>query len=88
MSKNLRRDACEKFISKWPNASYGPAHIVVDDGNTDNEYIQFALQQIDTYCDRDYSNQHPSDELVATRMLLNHLLDLPEDGFDEEEEIP
>lgn len=33
----------DAFVNKWPNAAYGPAHIVLDDLNLEPEHIRYCL---------------------------------------------
>lgn len=72
-------DRIEAFLEEWPDAAYGPGHIVLDDCNLGDGHIQFCLDKLDTYRARDYSTEHTAEELAATREFLEWLLTIPED---------
>jgi hypothetical protein len=81
--------AIEEFLERWPNAEWGPAHVVLSDWNLDDEFIESSLRRIasalgesDPVDGEDvehYRENHPQNELLATRYLLNGLLAIPED---------
>jgi hypothetical protein len=81
--------AIEVFVAEWPNAEWGPGHIVLSDWNTDDDCIQSSLRRIastlgesDPVDGEDVEScreNHPRDELLATREFLQKLLETPED---------
>ena len=72
-------DKLEAFTEKWPDSSYGPGHIVLDDCNLCDGHIQFCLDKLDAYDPSDYSCEHTEGELAATRTFLVELLSISED---------
>jgi hypothetical protein len=79
-------DACEEFIEKWPESPYGPAHIVIDDNNAEDENIQWCLDHweeteasIREACDEsaDDPTLDRSLEVAATKAFLKELLTWP-----------
>lgn len=66
-------DKISAFLGVWPNAEFGPAHIVLGDDNIEDENIQWCLDNWETY-----KRDHPEDELNATRVFLHELLQIPE----------
>ena len=68
----------DEFNEQWFNAAFGPAHIVVDDYNVLDGNIRFCLDKLDNYDPEDYAQEHPPEELKATRELLEWLLTIPE----------
>ena len=72
-------DKIEAFVEEWPDSSYGPGHIVLDDDNVLDGNIQFCLDKLDAYDPKDYSCEHTVEELAATRVFLLELMAIPED---------
>jgi hypothetical protein len=67
------------FVEKWPGSEFGPAHIVLDDCNILDGHIQFCLDKIDNYDPDDYLGGYSEEELLATRVFLVELMEIPED---------
>lgn len=64
-------DAIETFLERYPDAGFGPAHIVLSDCNVDNECIDRCLNE---------AYRTPiTDNLVATISFLRMLRTIPED---------
>ena len=63
--------AINDFCKAWPNAEYGPAHVVLSDYNLEDEFIESALAAL-----RDAPMAE--DERQATTKFLRALLLLPE----------
>ena len=63
-------DKIEAFLSTWPRAEFGPAHIVLSDCNTEAQSIQWCLEHWD-----EYKRDHAANELEATKAFLHELLD-------------
>ena len=68
----------DEFVGNWPEAAYGPAHIVVDDYNVGDEHVWFCLDRLESYDPKDYASEHTPEELAATKKLLEWLLTVPE----------
>lgn len=79
-------DAINEFLQKWPDADFGPAHVVVSDYNLENSNIDFAMRETS----REFVNvfygfpgntatYHSVMELMDTLGLLIELYDMPED---------
>lgn len=87
-------DAIEAFVLAYPQAEFGPAHIVLADDNVDNGNIQESLKFTHAVLSGDmtgcndwqqrliqsgaYIDNNP-DELAATCVFLEYLLTIPED---------
>jgi hypothetical protein len=66
----------DAFTEAFLNAAFGPAHIVLDDINVDDESIQFCLD----LCRRWIANKRGDKaEIEATIKFLEELLKVPED---------
>jgi hypothetical protein len=72
-------DACDAFVFKWPSAPFGPAHIVIDDQNADDESIQWCLDHWDEYAGDEDERARRADEYAATKAFLSDLLTWPTD---------
>lgn len=71
-------DACEALLLLHPSASSGPAHIVVEDNNVDDESIRWCLDHWDeSVADCDTPELRYL-EFRETRDLLLTLLSWPE----------
>lgn len=64
------------FIDKWPGSSYGPAHIVLDDDNLDDDDILFCIKNCQKWIKNNEGNK---EEIEATIIFLLELLRIPED---------
>ena len=83
-------ELCDLFTEEWPNAAYGPAHIVLDDYNLEPDDIAWCLtlttasltgdlwgldeDQIGLLYDLRFYENNPRAELVATKVFLTSLL--------------
>ncbi len=65
----------DRFLEEWPDAEYGPAHIVLSDCNLEDVHIDFCLAEFD----KDDEHIYWPGELEATRAFLSELRALPED---------
>lgn len=68
----------EEFLVEWPEAAYGPAHIVLDDYNIETENIQWCLDNWDSTAG--WRVEHADDELAATKAFLEEELNRREQG--------
>lgn len=80
----------DRFLEEWPNAEWGPSHVVLSDANVDDGPLDLALATLDSLID---GAQWPArnglspqfyadcdrDELIATRLFLREYRTLPED---------
>lgn len=77
------REKITKFLELWPDAEYGPAHVVLSDYNLEDYFVDASIQRI-------RNGDRSSDELSATLSFLLELRDIPEDKriaeFDDEED--
>lgn len=85
-------DAIEAFLRDWPDAEFGPAHIVLSDDNVEDGHIGWCLRLIDSTLSGTVDPSlvgdgddllglyvdTPRDELEATKHFLQSLLDIPE----------
>ena len=69
------------FLEEWPNAEYGPAHVVLSDFNTEQFDLTYCLGATETVCYLAKSGNlsleeygHSVEELQATSDLLHHML--------------
>jgi hypothetical protein len=74
----------DEFLTQWPDAEYGPAHVILSDYNLEDHWfsgimnqLEFAMQQIETG-ENKYPT-HSKEELFATLQFLRELLIIPED---------
>jgi hypothetical protein len=80
----------KEFLEKWPDAAYGPAHVVLADMNTEPELMRWCLHLTEgCLWMLDYGfvanskrlrrmTKHKREELVATRDVLRKMLGEPE----------
>jgi len=78
----------DKFLDKWPDAEYGPGHIVLSDDNVENACIDWCLSLLDslldrtpwpeTQLDRHIYDDCDREELAATREFLKAFRSVPE----------
>ena len=66
-------DKIETFLDKYPDAEFGPAHIVLSDCNLEDEYIKYCLKDIEKGM-----AVATTSELQATKIFLLELLAVPE----------
>ena len=79
-------DKIEAFCEKWPDAEFGPGHILFSDCNVDDDDIKSCLQRCDSARRQDaywiglpwYESQEEG-ELEATAAFLRELLEVPQD---------
>jgi hypothetical protein len=64
------RKKCESFLAKWPDAEFGPAHILVADGNYRRLDIAFCLEALER---GGQWNDHDPQEIAETRAFLQSL---------------
>lgn len=74
----------DRFLARWPNAEWGPAHIILSDYNLEDHWfegvmssLEFAMQQIEG--GENTEATHSVDELFATLQFLRELRMIPED---------
>lgn len=81
MTDEEREEECNRFLDRWPNSEFGPAHIVVADSNFEPGHIEWcrgivwAIQYARREQDgpiRLYENLSDA-ELEATDRLLAYL---------------
>lgn len=81
----------DAFLEEWPDAEFGPAHIVLSDHNLADCHIRWcqelarsALSFVSSPEDRqllddvDWYRRQDRDEMAATIVFLNQLLTIPE----------
>jgi hypothetical protein len=86
------RAKIKEFEKKWPWAWGGPAHIVLDDFNLDDGYIEWCIELINGVLTRqgtdetlayleklEWYAEHSVEELTDTKAFLQQLLEIPED---------
>jgi hypothetical protein len=73
----------DDFNERWPEAPYGPAHIVLDDYNVLDGHVWFCLDRLERYDPADYPSEHTQEERKATKELLEWLLRVPEEERDQ-----
>lgn len=83
----------DDFRNKWPDAEFGPGHIVLSDGNIEDGHIDFCLAILDYLIDGKLSPDAPTKEWMedlyreegdpeewkATREFLTEFKKLPEE---------
>lgn len=81
--------AIDAFTKEWPDAEWGPAHIVLSDFNLGDGHIKWCRELIEKALGNkvvdyggslgviDYS-EHEDEELIATDEFLVKLLEIPE----------
>ena len=104
MSENEQSSCCiiidniNKFLLAYPNAEWGPAHIVLSDRNLSDGHIQWCLDLIDAILEpkeldeRDrmfldsvhWYKTHTRIELEKTKTFLLDLLNVPEESREPE----
>ena len=67
-------DKINTFLNEWPNAEFGPGHIVFSDSNILDEHIDFCLEE----AEKERINSEEDEELFATINFLNELRLVPE----------
>lgn len=74
----------DRFLEQYPNAEYGPAHVVLSDYNFEDEWLnscmtglEFAMQMIES--GQESRPSHSIEELFATLNFLRELKATPED---------
>ena len=72
------------FLKEWPNAEWGPAHIILSDYNLEDHWfvaverhLEFAIQQIESGIIPEQA--HSKEELFSTLKFLDELKAIPED---------
>jgi len=86
-------ELCDAFLEDWPNAAFGPGHIVLDDYNLDYTSIEWCRrltvasltgdtqlisgEDVEMLGELRFYEDHSRAELVATRIFLTGLLKLP-----------
>ena len=81
-------DAIEAFNEKWPQAEFGPAHIVLSDCNIENDHLASCMKDLDNMmrfgkrtrngiCYRYW--EAPWEEIVATGLFILQLRMVPEE---------
>lgn len=80
----------DRFLYEWPNAEFGPGHIVLSDANLDDECLDMCIQALDALLDGGPWPEHFGEphwwsdndraQLAATRTFLRELRALPEDA--------
>lgn len=74
----------DAFLEKWPNAEWGPAHVVLSDYNLENEWLDSCMKSLEFAMQTIESGQHNGylaerlDELFATLNFLQELKAIPE----------
>lgn len=95
---SLTQETCnliDEFLKLWPQAEFGPAHIVLGDDNVEDCHITWCISIANAVindnqdgCDADaievlescsWYKDHEKEELVATVAFLEKLLKIPED---------
>ena len=88
MCRIARIDA---FVATWPESPYGPAHIVLDDANLDDESLDYCIrlteglldqakrrpEDADLYSAVGFWRDHGPVELAETLAFLNELRAIP-----------
>jgi hypothetical protein len=69
-------DKIQAFTTAFPGASYGPAHIVLDDNNLMDGHIQFCLDECRKWLENGEGDEW---EIQSTIKFLEELLKVPED---------
>lgn len=71
-------DAIDAFSEVWPDSNYGPAHIVINDMNVEDEHINWCLENWDKHIPQDLDERlERSDEFRMTKLFLKYLLTWP-----------
>lgn len=88
MDFEIARMMIDKFLQEYPDAEWGPAHIVLSDYNLGDDSIKWCRSLIDELFRTgqvDYGKPHgihkydnANDELIATDEFLVKLLEIPE----------
>jgi hypothetical protein len=79
----------DRFRDEWPEAEFGPAHIVLSDANLEDGHIDWCIALCDSVLDGtpwpdDWTagniwEDHEREEIEATRSFLRELRAVPED---------
>lgn len=64
-------DQIDAFVAQWPDAAFGPAHIVLSDYNLDDHCLGYCTALCD-YAATLFPD-HPPAEIAATRAVLEEL---------------
>jgi hypothetical protein len=76
-----RSGRIEAFLKEWPDAEYGPAHVVLSDKNLEDHWIDGCIAALESRDPHYFDPPWPSDaECAATVDFLRSLLDVPEDA--------
>lgn len=67
----------DAFLSVYPEVRYSWAHVILDDGNLGDDFIDPALARDNT--DNDVNLRLPDDVNYITRAFLQFLRTIPED---------
>ena len=84
----------DAFLQQWPDAEFGPGHIVLSDANLEDENIDWCIGLIEAVFDRskakaedmelleslDWYARCEREELVATAAFLRELRATPENA--------
>ena len=70
------RDLIEGFLKLYPEAAFGPGHVVLDDYNLEDRHIEWCLETPGLWTAA--REGHSDEELVATRAFLELLKLIPE----------
>lgn len=76
----------QAFLKEWPDAEWGPAHVILSDYNLDNGFINGGIRDVDAWENSTGGIQHSDEELKATKAFLEKLLEIPEDERDVDED--
>lgn len=78
----------DEFLAEWPKAEWGPGHCVLSDANIADCDLDWSLSQLDSLLDgtpwpaetglwASLYDDHPRDELFATRAFLRSFREIP-----------
>jgi hypothetical protein len=63
-------DKIEAFLEKYPQASWGPAHVVLEDDNTDDYNIKWSLGLAKAALSHDSNDLfHPEEDIITMNKM-------------------
>lgn len=79
--KRTTSNFIDAFAALWPGSNFGPAHILIEDGNVDDDQIDFCIKSTQAELDGkgDSQERRSKAELLATLAFLDCLKQIPED---------